>query len=438
MPQVRLAISHGAAARGRDQRSASADDNVLRSIATLQFGGATVHYATLDEWAGFSTSAARSGLDFDERSEPIELTRLHVVIQKGRLFQQEHPEVPVLLDKGRFLLVELDPRKARRLNRSHVPCFALRPLRAVGASAVVANHRVVFATAEPHVGRSALRASDVIQSTVNKIARADFEADLRHLAGLRARHSTGADYLAACRFVVQQLTALGYQVREQEIVVNGRPSRNVIAFRGGAAPSNRAVVVVSAHLDSINSAGGPSSAAPGADDDASGSAGVIEIARALRHNRSAHDLQLVLFGGEEQGLLGSKQFVAALSPADRARTQAVVQMDMIGSLNTPKPSVLLEGAPLSRPVIDGLATAAATYTALAVQTSLNPHNSDHVSFLQKGIPAVLTIEGTDDANSAIHTERDTVDLIDVPFALEILRMITAYVAGLLELAPAEN
>src|SRR5207248_1377181 len=83
--------------------------------------------------------------------------------------------------------------------------------------------------------------------------------------------------------------------------------------------------------------------------------------------------------------------------------RAVVQMDMIGSLNAPTPTVLLEGAALSQAVIDGLRAAAATYTRLAVQVSLNPFNSDHVSFIRQGMPAVLTIEGTDDANHAIRT-----------------------------------
>jgi hypothetical protein len=59
-------------------------------------------------------------------------------------------------------------------------------------------------------------------------------------------------------------------------------------------------------------------------------------------------------------------------------------------------------------------------------TSLNPFNSDHVPFIQKSVPAVLTIEGTDDA--AIHSGRDTLDRLNFDLALEILRMNTAFVA----------
>src|SRR4051812_49945424 len=91
-------------------------------------------------------------------------------------------------------------------------------------------------------------------------------------------------------------------------------------------------------------------------------------------------------------------------------------MDMIGSLNSAKPTVLLEGAPVSQAVIGELAAAAATYTGLAVQTSLNPFNSDHVPFIRKNVPAVLTIEGTDDANHEIHSPRDTLDRINFGLA----------------------
>ena len=122
-----------------------------------------------------------------------------------------------------------------------------------------------------------------------------------------------------------------------------------------------------------------------------------------------HDLRFILFGGEEQGLFGSMHYVAGLSAAERSRISAAVNMDMIGSLNGPSPSVLLEGATVSQPVIDGLAEAAATYTGLTVETSLHPFNSDHVPFIDKGVPAVLTIEGADNTNHTVHSAADTID-----------------------------
>ena len=108
------------------------------------------------------------------------------------------------------------------------------------------------------------------------------------------------------------------------VVFEGATSSNVIAERPGRGPSPRSVVVVTAHLDSINIAGGPAAAAPGADDNGSGSAGLLTIAETLEHHVAEHDLRLILFGGEEQGLVGSLAYVAGLSTAERERIRGVV------------------------------------------------------------------------------------------------------------------
>ena len=104
-------------------------------------------------------------------------------------------------------------------------------------------------------------------------------------------------------------------------------------------------------------------------------------------------------------------------------------MDMIGRSNQARRTVLIEGAALSRRIIDALAQSAASYTRLEVETSLNAAASDHVSFLNAGIPAVLTIEGADSTNEAVHSARDTLDTIDYELALDILRMNVAFVAA---------
>ena len=83
-------------------------------------------------------------------------------------------------------------------------------------------------------------------------------------------------------------------------------------------------------------------------------------------------------------------------------------------------------------MIDRLSAAASTYTTLSIETSLNAANSDHVSFLDKNIPAVLTIEGADSTNDDIHTARDTLDHINFDLAVQILRMNTAFVAEALD------
>jgi Zn-dependent M28 family amino/carboxypeptidase len=338
-----------------------------------------------------------------------------VVVQNGRLFQQHYPEVPVLHDRGRFLLVKLDPAAAR--NISVETCYGVIPLE---GDQVVFAERAAVAT---------LATVPFIQELVNRATRTSLEPNLKALVAFGTRHSTTTGFTKAAAFAEMQIKDLGYHTATQAIKVNGKDSLNIIADKRSRGSGKRNVVIACAHLDSINLKGGVSASAPGADDDGSGSAGVLEIAAAFRDHEAAHDLRLILFGGEEEGLFGSKTYVASLSAAERARIRMVVNMDMIGSLNSASRSVLLEGAPLSQSVIDKLSDAAQTYTSLTVQTSLNPFASDHVPFINATVPAVLTIEGADNANKNIHSEKDTIDTIDYELALEILRMNIGCIAA---------
>jgi Zn-dependent M28 family amino/carboxypeptidase len=268
---------------------------------------------------------------------------------------------------------------------------------------------------------------DRVRSHVDRLSSDSLAADLAILTGHPTRHSASDTFDSAATWAAEQLEGAGYAVTTQPVPQGGGRCRNVVADRLGTGPAPRDVVLVTAHLDSVNRLGAQAPA-PGADDNASGSVGVLAMARALSDADGLLDLRLVLFGGEEQGLFGSRRYVEELPGPERTRIRAVVNMDMIAGRNTAAPGVLLEGAAVSRDVIDALARAAATYTGLAVSTSTSPANSDHVPFIDVGIPAVLTIEGADGTNARVHTERDTLDTLDPELAMEILRMNVAFVA----------
>lgn len=346
--------------------------------------------------------------------------RLHVVTQIARLFQEDHPDVRVVVDKGRYLVVDLDPGMPSLVDGPHASCYAVRPL---PPDTVVFDHRA----ARP---RHTTAPVEEVGLLADELSRMAFEEDLGTLARLPTRHSTSAQFLGALDWASDRLTDLGYATHIQTVAVHGGTTRNLIADRPGEG-TDRNVVLVSAHLDSVNTRGA-AAAAPGADDNASGSAGVLAIGQALADRSRRHDLRLILFGGEEQGLFGSRHYVSGLDAAERARISAVVNMDMIACRNTGNSTVLLEGASVSQAVIEKLAGIAQAHTSLAVQTSLEPFNSDHVPFIDLGIPAVLTIEGTDSANDRVHTERDTLDTLDIDLALEILRMNLLFVAQALD------
>ncbi len=336
---------------------------------------------------------------------------LLLVTQVGRSFQDDYPDVVPLLDHGRQLVISAADKPRRRSNH-HWRVEPLRP-------GVVVD--------VPPLG-----AQRVDRSTADLLAQlspAAYQADLTHLANLPTRHSLSATYTQAVDFAQAKMVAHGYTTTRMPITVGAGHSENLIGDRQGTGPGPRELVLITAHLDSINHAGGPASSAPGADDNASGSAGVLELGRVLATRTWQHDVRLILFGGEEQGLHGSKQYVAALPPAERARVRAVLNMDMIASKNTSTPTVLLEGAAVSSTQMTDLTAAAATYTSLKVETSFNPFASDHVPFINAGMPALLTIEGADSANGNIHSANDTLSTINWPLAAEILRMNAAALAG---------
>ncbi len=374
------------------------------------------------QWARFGdrlllwTSSARA-LGRGAQQVP----RLLLVTQVGRAFQDEHPDVVPVLDHGRHLVVDADlPVGAAR---DHPSCWRAEPL--LPGSVVVDVPRVREAP-----GRA------VSRGLVDELSQPAFAADLAWLSTRQTRHSLSAGFTESASWAADRLSSLGYGVERQVIPVGSGASENVEAERAGAGTAPRDLVLVTAHLDSVNLAGGPTAAAPGADDNGSGSAGLLELGRVLASRSWRHDVRLVLFGGEEQGLHGSRHYVAAMSAADRTRVRAVLNMDMIGTRNTPTATVLLEGHAVSTGVVDALASAAAAVTDLRVETSLSPFASDHVPFIEAGLPAVLTIEGGDSANGNIHSDRDRLEHIDYAFALQILRMNLAALAGWLEAADA--
>ena len=97
-------------------------------------------------------------------------------------------------------------------------------------------------------------------------------------------------------------------------------ARNVVADRG----TTGRVLILGAHLDSV-------AAGPGINDNATGVAGLIEIAKAVRRRAPDVRVRFAFWGAEEFGLHGSRAYVQSLSPAERARVVGYLNFDMLGS-----------------------------------------------------------------------------------------------------------
>jgi aminopeptidase YwaD len=142
------------------------------------------------------------------------------------------------------------------------------------------------------------------------------------------------------------------------------------------------VVMVSAHYDTVIGA-------PGANDDGSGTVLCLELARALRKLPANAQLRFALWGSEEQGLIGSRYYVAQLPQAERDRILAVYQNDMVATSWDPATRYwLLSFDGLANRATDGVAAAAERlgYTPRISPVTLRG-SSDHQSFQEVGIAA---------------------------------------------------
>lgn len=402
--------------------------SLLRNIEQQQcswvkFGNDLLIYAANSKFDSAVSRVSETLRDTGYRKGNVRKGDMHLVVQKGRTFQKENPSVRIILDKGRYLVVDLPKSSARKLGSRKDPCFHIEPLR---------ENSTVFEAVPRKYGTETplLKIVDIVSGA----QRSDFEANLVQLVSYPTRFSNSAHFFTAANWASNRFTDLGLisSVVPIEVPDLGN-SANVIALKRGSGSAGRKNIVVAAHLDSINHSGGSDAVAPGADDNASGASAVLSIAVALSTATFTHDITFALFGGEEQGLHGSNQYLASLSASEKDDIHAVLNMDMIGSINVTPATVLLEGAAISQWIIDGLVNSASTHTTLEIQTSLNPFASDHVSFLDDQIPAVLTIEGADGANDTIHTENDTIDRIDVDFAMDILRMNLGFITAQAEI-----
>lgn len=216
-------------------------------------------------------------------------------------------------------------------------------------------------------------------------------ADVRHLADVVGpRHATSPAFAEAASWAEGRLQDLGYEVEVQQVPVPagtswGVPvdagiSLNVIASPPGfdsAAPHR----VVGAHLDTVPQA-------PGAEDNASGVALMLELARLQAD--SPLPVRFVAFGAEEPRgpgddlhHFGSQAYVASLTPEQRNAVVAMVSLDRVG---VPGEIPVCHGGAGSPAVRDSLVSAAVV-AGVAHRPCADNRTSDHWSFERNGLPA---------------------------------------------------
>jgi len=258
-------------------------------------------------------------------------------------------------------------------------------------------------------------------------------ADVAYLAGPafagREAGTPGND--SAAVFLARRYQALGLQGAFPEICETGAScgatyfqyfkgqeigGHNVGSYIRGSDPDlYRQFVVVGAHFDHLGRsprfALDPdllSSLRPGADDNASGTAAVLELARRLAANPPARSVLLVHFDAEEWGLIGSRAF-ALRPPIPASAIVFMLNLDMVGRLRGH--DLLIDGSmgdSTSRALADSVTKA---MKVPAARSSASAGRSDHVMFALISVPALSLTSGF---HSDYHRVTDVASRIDVP------------------------
>jgi len=237
----------------------------------------------------------------------------------------------------------------------------------------------------------------------------------------------GTDHDLARDNIYSELAGFGLDVSLDEFVSGSRTYRNVVGVHWGlTAPDD--IYIIGAHYDSVGN--------PGADDNASGVAAVLEAASVLSTYDFAATLVFIAFDGEELGLIGSDHYAAEHS-ADNIL--GMISADMIAynpeGSHHDKVALYTGSWQWDMSVVNGLSDAIALYgEGLTSYYYGGSGGSDHQSFEARNKPAALMIEDamSNWSNPYYHQATDSVDTanyIDYEYATRLTRATVGYLAG---------
>jgi hypothetical protein len=234
-----------------------------------------------------------------------------------------------------------------------------------------------------------------------------------------------------------------------DVVRRETPGRNVIGVLEGSDPKLKGeAIIIGAHYDHLG-LGGEGSLAPragevhhGADDNASGTAGLIELASAFtrERRRPARTLIFIAFSGEEEGLIGSNFYVNhPVWPLNQ--TIAMINMDMIGRMKEDKLIVggvgtarqwreWVEQVNMGEGKLSSLECCVVQFAGEQLSLTLNEDGygpSDHSSFYAKQIPVLFFWTGT---HADYHKPSDTADKINYEDEARILSLVASLVRSI--------
>ncbi len=286
-------------------------------------------------------------------------------------------------------------------------------------------------------GRAAPRPE--VAQLLQQVSADGLEATVRRMVAFETRFVGSDSNRAATQWLREKMAGLGYtDVRLDSFKVNvnqtpfGKPfvfddltQWNVVATKPGVLRPSRQIII-GGHFDSISldRRQEDQDVAPGADDNASGVAAVLEIARLLRAVDLDATLVFACFGAEELGLIGSRHYARAAQSRDDD-IRLMLQLDAIGSRSATFPEAFTIDT-ASRYLSEGeaVAEAARDYTSIRARrrTGEGPmpfargcRCSDHQPFIDNDFPGIGLFQHIQNPAPHLNMSTDTLDQVDLSF-----------------------
>ncbi len=258
------------------------------------------------------------------------------------------------------------------------------------------------------------------QAAANQVSQLSYQGFMNNSLYTHTGNSRGPSgaHLVPCRNNIQSLMlSYGLSVTLEPFTYSGSTYHNVVGTMAGTVYPNRQYII-GAHYDSVNN--------PGADDNASGVAAVLEAARIITQYDSACTIKFIAFSMEEQGLVGSEAYVAAHTGED---IRGMISADMV-AYDPSTNHALIYGKTASNPIKNALAAAIAEYgDGLTYTIGGDTPYSDHAPFEDAGKQACLLIEGEVWSNPYYHKQTDSYEQagnLNFPYAVKMTRSLVGW------------
>jgi len=274
----------------------------------------------------------------------------------------------------------------------------------------------------------------VVDALLPKLRIDELERTIDHLQNYESRYYTLQTGLEAAQWIHSKYEEYGRgkDYVEVSFFENSFLQPSVIAKIKGTDPTARAIVILGGHEDSTS--GFFVRRSPGADDDASGTATVLEVFRVLLEDdfRPIRDIEFHAYAGEEAGLLGS-QAIASAYQQEGVQVFGMMQLDMTGYTPPGKPPVVgLLHDFVNITLTNFVGTLIDTYANIGwVETKCGYGCSDHASWTRQGYPSSMPFEARfSDSNPNIHSTADLLDKLTLGHAIEFAKIGLAFVVEL--------